>query len=285
MSTAWCDPLPDAYRPSAVPGRNAVETILLVLEQDPVPPRVLNPRANPDLEMVGIRCLQKAPSERYASAAALADDLDAFGAGRPVSARSTSLPPLAARLLGETHNAAIMENWGVLWICHSFALVAFFSVTNVLLCAGVSARWPYVLVFTVGLGLWAAVFWAMRRRGGPISFVKHQLAHVSGRGDDRNQPHIPARVAPEMARPDAAPRAGDHQWDALHDQGRHPVGARFYLYAGLVFLAMIPMVWYPRFGPLILALPSAFGFFATGLQYHRRLLRSRWLAAQKDVGE
>ena len=59
----------------------------------------------------------------------------------------------------------------------------------------------------------------------------------------------------------------------------------FYLYAGLVFLAMIPMVWFPRFGPLILAVPSAVGFFATGLQYHRRRLRSRRLAAQKEVGE
>ena len=57
----------------------------------------------------------------------------------------------------------------------------------------------------------------------------------------------------------------------------------FYLYAGLVFLAIFPMVWFPRFGPLILALPSAVGFFATGLQYHRRQLRSR-LAGGPDNG-
>ena len=161
----------------------ALDTILLVLEQDPVPPRVLNPRANPDLEMVALRCLQKAPAERYPSAAALADDLDAFRAGAPVSARSTSLRALAARLLGETHHAAIMENWGVLWICHSIALVAvLLLLPTVLLWRGVSARWPYVLIFTVGLGAWAAFFWALRRRGGPISFVERQLAHVWGAG-------------------------------------------------------------------------------------------------------
>jgi serine/threonine-protein kinase len=262
----------------------ALETILLVLEQDPVPPRVFNPRADPDLEMVALRCLQKTPGERYASAAALADDLDAFRAGRPVSARSTSLGALAARLLGETHNAAIMENWGVLWICHSFALVVFFLVTNLLLWRGVSARWPYVLIFTVGLSVWAAVFWALRRRGGPISFVERQLAHVWGAGMIAinltfllewllNWPVL--TLLPVLAITNGM---------LFMIKGGILSGA-FYLYAALVFLAMFPMVWFPRFGPMILALPSAFGFFATGLQYHRRLLRSRWLAAQKDVGE
>src|SRR5262249_25731932 len=136
-----------------------LDTILLLLEQDPVPPRVLNPKANPDLEMIALKCLQKAPEQRYASAAALAGDLDAFRAGAPVSARSTSLRSLAARLLAETHHAAIMENWGFLWICHSIALLVFFGLTNVLLWQGITARWPYVLIFTVGLGAWAAVFW------------------------------------------------------------------------------------------------------------------------------
>ncbi len=55
-----------------------VDTMLLVLEQDPLPPRLLNPRANPELEMIALRCLQKPPELRYASAAALADDLPRF---------------------------------------------------------------------------------------------------------------------------------------------------------------------------------------------------------------
>ena len=39
-----------------------------------------------------------------------------------------------------------------------------------------------MLLFTVGLGGWAALFWAMRPQGGPISFVERQLAHVWGSG-------------------------------------------------------------------------------------------------------
>src|SRR3954465_2295313 len=128
--------------------------------------------------MIALKCLQKDPDQRYLSAAARAGALDAFTRCAPVSARSTSLRGLATRLLGETHHAAIMENWGFLWICHSVALVVFFGITNVLLWRGVAARWPYILIFPAGLGAWAAIFWALRRRGGPISFVERQIAHV-----------------------------------------------------------------------------------------------------------
>ena len=159
-----------------------VDTVLLVLEQDPVPPRALNPRVDPDLEMIALKCLQKPTELRYPDAAALADDLDAFLAGEPVSARSTSLRALATRLLGETHHATVLENWGSLWMYHSIAMIVFFGLTNWLLWRESSRRWPYVLLFTVGLGAWAAVFWALRRRGGPVTFVERQLAHVWGSG-------------------------------------------------------------------------------------------------------
>jgi serine/threonine-protein kinase len=259
-----------------------LETLLLVLEQDPVPPRVLNPRADPDLEMVTLRCLQKAPEQRYASAAALADDLDAFRAGLPVSARSTSLRALAARLLGETHHAAIMENWGFLWILHSIALVVFFLATNILVWRGVTSRWPYVLIFTVGLGAWAAVFWALRRRGGPISFVERQLAHVWGAGVIAINMMFLAEWLMKLPVLSLLPALAITNGMLFMIKGGILSGA-FYLYAALVFLAIFPIVWLPRYGPLLLAFPSAIGFFATGLQYHLRRLRSRRLAERPPV--
>jgi serine/threonine-protein kinase len=255
-----------------------LETILLLLEQDPVPPRVLNPRASPDLEMVALRCLQKGPEQRYPTAAALADDLDAFRAGRPVAARSTSLGALATRLLGETHHAAVMENWGFLWILHSIVLVGFFLATNILVWRGVSARWPYVLIFTAGLGAWAALFWALRRRGGPISFVERQLAHVWGAGVIAINLMFLAEWLMNLPVLALLPTLAITNGMLFMIKGGILSGA-FYLYAALIFLAMFPIVWFPRFGPLLLALPSAFGFFATGLQYHLRRLRSRRLEA------
>ena len=51
-----------------------MELVMLVIEQDPTPPRMLRPGLDRDLEMIVIRCLQKPIDLRYDSADALADD-------------------------------------------------------------------------------------------------------------------------------------------------------------------------------------------------------------------
>ena len=255
-----------------------LDTILLVLEQDPVPPRVLNPRADTDLAMIALRCLQKTPSQRYPTAAALADDLDAFLEGRPVSARSTSLRALAVRLKGDSHNAAVMENWGALWMCHSAALLVFYGLTTWLYWRGVTARWPYVLIFTVGLGGWAAVFWALRRRGGPISSVERLMAHVWGSGVVALNLLFLAEWLMGLPVLTLIPLLAITNGMLFMVKGGMLSGV-FYLLAAAVFLTIFPMVWYPQYAPMIFAVVAGACFFVPGLQAHLRMVRERRLAA------
>ena len=166
-------------------GPSPVDTVLMVLDQDPLPPRLLNRKLDRDLEMIVLKCLQKPPELRYASAAALADDLTAHLNDEPISARSGQFSQVVARVFRETHHATVLENWGLLWMWHAAVILVMCLVTNWLHAKRVEwpecARpWPYLLLWGGGLALWAPIFWKLRHRIGPVTAVERQIAHIWG---------------------------------------------------------------------------------------------------------
>ena len=162
-----------------------VDTVLMVLEQDPLPPRLLNQRISRDLELIVLKALQKPVDLRYASANELANDLQAFLTNEPIAARSGRISDVVARVFRETHHATVLENWGVLWMWHAAVLLAICVITNWfhLLRSNMevmSKPWPYLALWGGCLAVWAPTFWALRNRGGPVTAVEREIAHAWG---------------------------------------------------------------------------------------------------------
>jgi serine/threonine-protein kinase len=249
-----------------------LDTLLLVLEQDPVPPRLLNARVDRELEMVCLKCLQKPPDLRYASAGELAEDLEAFLQGEAVSARPSGLAYFVGRMLRRTHHAPVLENWGVLWMWHSLAIFTLCAVTNGMAWQGVDSHWPYLVLWSVGLVAWGAIFWALRRRSGPVTFVERQIAHLWAGGVAGSIVLFVVEwmigLPVLMLSPVLAILAG------MVFLGKAGILAgEFYLWAAAMFVTAGLMAGWPEVGLLLFGVVSAASFFFPGLKYHRQRLR------------
>src|SRR5260370_15329984 len=72
-------------------GGTTYETIRLLLETEPRPPRLWNPKVDRDLSTICLKCLEKDPQRRYSSALALAEDLEHWLRHEPTQARRTGV--------------------------------------------------------------------------------------------------------------------------------------------------------------------------------------------------
>ena len=71
-------------------GEALTETLEQVLNSEPISPRLLNPSLPRDLETICLKCLEKEPEKRYATAQALADEFRRFLNDEPIHARPVS---------------------------------------------------------------------------------------------------------------------------------------------------------------------------------------------------
>ncbi|GIW93393.1 MAG: protein kinase [Pirellulaceae bacterium] len=255
---------------AATPG----DLMLMVLEQEPVPPRVLNPKVDRDLEMITLRCLQKPPDLRYPSAAALAEDLEAYLRDEPPSARSGRLLHVLARLFRETHHAAILENWGLLWMWHSLVLVIVCGLTNLLHLSGDQNRWHYMVLWTVALWAWAAVFWLLRRRMGPVLFVERQIAHIWFASMISIAAVFPLEWYLGLPVLTLSPMLGVIGSMVFWVKAGILAGS-FYIQAVALLATAVAMARWPDVAHLLFGLVSGACFFFPGLKYYRQKRRGQ----------
>lgn len=74
---------------------NALDIVIKSMSEDPVAPRQIKPDVPIDLELICMKCLERDPNRRYSSAEAVAQDLERWSRGEPVSVRAASLGSLA----------------------------------------------------------------------------------------------------------------------------------------------------------------------------------------------
>jgi len=250
-----------------------MDTLLAVLEVDPPLPRSINQQVNRDLEMIALKTLQKPQDLRYASAADLAKDLHAFLASEPIAARQGGVLDVVSRLLRETHHAVVLENWGLLWMWHSVVVLILSVITDVLAWQGVESRWPYVVLWTGGLALWAPIFWALRYRAGPVTAVERQVAHIWGGTmiasmllfSVEELLGLPVlKLSPVLAL-----LAG-----LMFFAKAGILSGVFYIQSICLFVTGLVMCGLPQFQHILFGLVSGGCFFVPGLKYYRQLTES-----------
>jgi serine/threonine protein kinase len=127
--------------------RSLLETLELVRKGEPVAPRHLRARLPRDLETICLKCLEREPSQRYASAGDLADDLRRFLTNEPIHAREDGIAAQLARLLGRNEFDSRVHRFGTtsLWLSPWPILVQ----TIIRIVWGDESYYPYVALSTL----------------------------------------------------------------------------------------------------------------------------------------
>jgi tRNA A-37 threonylcarbamoyl transferase component Bud32 len=198
-----------------------LDTLLQVLEAEPVPPGRFHPKLPRDLETICLKCLQKDPARRYASAAELADDLRRFLDGEPIRARPVGRAerlwrwcrrrPAAAALLALAillpHGAAALGLWH--WDAHYRVKVEYYADSV--------KRWG----IPEGLGRVSEaearhrhVTYRFYRRGGRVERVEA----VNGLGALTTGSGMGAALAEPSPRNPGMGARGENRWEYSRDE-------------------------------------------------------------------
>jgi serine/threonine-protein kinase len=129
-------------------GSNCWETLQQIQTREPVPPTHWQAKVPRDLESICLKCLEKRPSGRYASAQDLAEDLHRFMAGEPIQARRATAAARARRWMRQRPVMAVLAGLAGLLVLALLVGAWWFNTlaASALLLIGLSAAawWHHV---------------------------------------------------------------------------------------------------------------------------------------------
>lgn len=154
-----------------------LDTIMEVIEREPVPPRLLNAKVDRDLETICLKCLEKRAQDRYASAEAMAADLQRYLNGDSISARSINVIDRMARTLERSQHDIEFRSYGNMVLL--IAVVV--GLAHLLIFAWTVNGPPYSLfwigsAYVVQFGLMGLIYlWMRPSQIVPASSAERQL--------------------------------------------------------------------------------------------------------------
>jgi tRNA A-37 threonylcarbamoyl transferase component Bud32 len=156
-------------------GDTDLDTLVQVLEREPMAPRQLAPGVPRDLETICLKCLQKDAGKRYPSAQALAEDLDRYLRGEPILAKPLS--PLGRLARWARARPALAVTSAALALFYAIHMVCL----SVLKMPGEGGGFHFfvtVLVIAWGLGTWTFQHVALRTGWSPVIVYGWFAMHV-----------------------------------------------------------------------------------------------------------
>jgi serine/threonine-protein kinase len=160
-------------------GASFLEILRKVEQETPPPPRVHNPRVDRALEAICLKCLEKVPGDRYASAQELADDLGRFLRDESVRADTGSARRLIGSVLRESPYTEVMTRWSMIWTALAVNAVVVGAVQTALLFAEVADIRPYLALWVGKLIADVSATWFFRWRVRlPVVPIERQLGQI-----------------------------------------------------------------------------------------------------------
>lgn len=136
---------------------STVATLQQVIHDVPAPPRLLNQSVHPDLESIILKCLEKKPEDRYATAEELKEDLEHFLRGESVSAASINVVGYLSRVIASSRNSEFLEGWSRALYIVSAIVLTFHLVLQFLPLTSTQGTWINAGKYMLLLGvIWRA---------------------------------------------------------------------------------------------------------------------------------